>query len=490
MAHTIATATAQPPFTTIEPVIDVVHGIEIVDPYRWLEDQTSPRTRQWIEEQTRYTRAYFDAIPDRDRIRERVAELLSTDAVSEPWNIGDRYFFLKRDRNADQPVIVMRKGLFGKDEILVDPALRGTGSSTCVAIAAISDDGRFLAYFVRQGGTDHSALEILEVATNTVLLDRLPEGFCNGIAFAPDGSGFYYSHRGLKDPRPNYRAAFWHRFGTNATSDKEVFFAGEEPNLFLGILHSRDAEILIFAVFSIGKHRRTSLYLQSMRNGASSKLLFKNIEGCFVPFFVRDRLLAYTDLAAPNRRVVRIDLNNPTPAEWRDVVPESKRRIQQFAIAGDQVFVTRIDRFSTTIETFGLGGQRKGDITFPPHGTISLLNRTASTDKLFFVYTSIRKPPTVYCHDAKTEELVVWQSSSVSFEPSAISVEEASYPSKDGTSVPLLLAGRTDLLRSGPLPTFLTGYGGFGNCVTPRFTAFATFLIEQGFLFARQQERG
>src|SRR6266849_8480050 len=150
-------AVLAPPPTHVEPVTETLHGVEITDPYRWLEDQNSPRTRAWIEEQTAYTRAYLDAIPGREQIRERVKELLAVKGVlSEPWNVGERYFFQKRQNHAEQPVIVMREGLFGSETVLVDPALRATGPSTAVAIAAISEDGHFLAYSVRQAGTDHS----------------------------------------------------------------------------------------------------------------------------------------------------------------------------------------------------------------------------------------------------------------------------------------------------------------------------------------------
>lgn len=479
-----------PPYTPVEPVTEVLHGVEVTDPYRWLEDQNSPSTRRWLEEQSGYTRAYFDSLLGREAVRQRVTELLSIPSVAEPWNVGDRYFFLKRDQDREQPAIVMRNGLFGEETILVDPALRATGASTAVAIAAISHDARFLAYSVRQGGTDHSALEILDIERNTILPDRLPEGFCTGIAFAPDGSGFYYSHRDVHDPRPNYKAAFWHRFGTKQSEDQEVLFAGEEPNLFLGILHSPEAKLLAYAMFSAGKHRRTSVHLHSMQPGAAPKLLLHNIEGCFVPFFVRGQLLAYTDFAAPNFRIVGIDIADSGPAHWRDIVPESDRRIQQFAVAGDQIFVTRIDRFSTKIEGFALDGNRKEDIPFPPYGSVNLLNRTTITEKLFYSYTSISKPSTVYCYATREDEVVIWDEANVPFDLSMIAVEEVIYTSKDGASVPLLLAARKDLLHSGPLPTFLTGYGGFGSCVTPRFTAFASFLMEQGFLFAVPALRG
>jgi len=478
------------PPTPVEPVTEVLHGVPITDPYRWLEDQNSPRTRKWLEEQTTYARGYLDAIPGRERVRKRVSELLSTPMVPEFWSVGDRHFFMKRHEDKQQPVIVMRDGLLGEETILVDPSGRGCGASTAVSIAAISPDGHFLAYFVRDGGTDHSALEILDIKRNAVLPDRLPQGYCSGFAFAPDGTGFFYSHRELEDSRPSYRAAFWHRFGTERSQDREVFFAGEKHNMFLGILNSPEAQLLAFFVFSTGKQRTTSVYLSTLSPEAAPKLLLCGIEGYFIPFFVRGELLAFTDLGAPNFRIVRIDITAADSTHWRDVVPESERRIQRFAVAGDQIFITRIDRFSTKVETFGFDGERKKRVPLPQHGSVELLNRTYTTEKLFCSHSSISKPTTVYCYESRRKQLSVWGEVNVPFEPSTVAVEEVTYSSKDGTLIPLLLAARKGLLHSGNLPTFLTGYGGFGSCVTPRFTAFATFLIEQGFLFAVPALRG
>ncbi|MGB8064991.1 MAG: prolyl oligopeptidase family serine peptidase [Candidatus Sulfotelmatobacter sp.] len=487
MAHAVDAS----PQTPIEPVTDILHGIEISDPYRWLEEQNSPRTRKWLDEQAAYTRAYLDAIPERAQIRERVRELLSLkEAISEPWNVGERYFFLKRRTGEEQPVIVVKNELPGPERVLVDPAERGVGESTAVGIVAISDDGQFLAYSVRHGGTDHSALEILDVADGDVLPDRLPEGICTGFIFAPDSSGFYYSHRELRDLHPNYHAAFWHRFGTEREQDQEVFFAGDEPNLFLGILHSGEAKLLAYVAFSTGKAQRTSVYVQDDRlESCTPKSLLRNIEGCFAPFFVRGQLLAYTDFAAPNFRIVRIDLDDPEPAHWHDVVPESDRRIQQFAVAADQVFVTRVDHFSTKVEAFGIDGGRN-PVPFPPCATIDFLNRTTSSGKLFYSQTSLSEPAATYCYDPSAKQVFALDEPSFHVDLSPVAVEEVEYRSMDGTAVPLFLAARKDLLRSGPLPTLLTGYGGFGSCVTPRFTAFATFLMEQGFLFAVPALRG
>jgi prolyl oligopeptidase len=481
-----------PPPTPVEPVTEILHGIKVTDPYRWLEDQNSPRTRKWLEEQAVYTRAYFGAIPDRERIRMRVRELLALkEIISEPWNVGDRYFFLKRQKDRDQPVILMRDGLFGPETVLVDPAQRGSGSSVAVSIVTISPDGRFLAYSVRQGGTDHSCLEILDVERASVLPDHLPEGFCTGFVFAPDGTGFCYSHRQLHDPHPNYRAAFWHSFGAERAQDREIFFAGDEPNLFLGILSSPETNLLAYTLFLTGKSPRTSVYLHAMSSEPSdARLVVEEIKGCFVPFFVRGQLFAYTDFAAPNFRIVRIESEHADPANWHDIVPESNNRIQQFAVAGNQVFITRVDRFSTKVDVFEVDGREKESAAFPAGGTIDLLPHGNATEKLFYSYTSISKPSALCCYDSRGEEALAWSEANSAVDLSAIAVEETIYTSEDGTSVPLFLAARKDLLDSGPLPTFLTGYGGFGSCVTHRFTAFATFLMEQGFLFAVPALRG
>jgi len=483
---------ATPPPTLVEPVVEILHGVEISDPYRWLEDQNSPRTRKWIEEQAGYTRAYLDAAPNRQNIRSRVEQLLALKgALSEPWNVGDCYFFLKYQQHKEQPVIVLRRGLFGAETILVDPALRVSGAHTAVSIAAISDDCRFLAYSVRQGGTDHSALEILDLQRILVLPDALPEGFCNGLAFSPDSLGFYYSYREIHDQHPNYRVIFWHRLGADRSQDEEIFFAGKAPNLFVGVLCSPEANLLAYLVFTTGKLRHTSVYLQKIPRGSDrAQLLIQDIEGCFVPFFVRGQLFAYTDFAAPNFRVVQIDIASPDPTHWQDVVPETTQRIQQFAVAGDQVFVTRIDCFATNLEVFHLCGERKGETIFSAYGSIDLLNRTTSSEKVFYSQTSISQPPAVHCYDTREKKFFTYDEVKRPLDSCEIAVEEVAYPSRDNTLVPLLLAARKDLLHSSPMPTFLTGYGGFGSCVTPRFTAFATFLMEQGLLFVVPALRG
>jgi prolyl oligopeptidase len=180
-----------PPFTATEPVTETLHGVSVTDPYRWLEDQDSPRTRAWIEQQTRYARAYLDNVPGRQRIRERIAEFLAVETYDSLQRSGNRYFFRKRRPDQEQPCIYMREGADGKDQLLIDPEARGTGKFTAVKPLRVSHDGRLLLYEVKEGGERTGTFELFEIETRRRLPDFLPRGYLRGFAFAPDCKSFY-----------------------------------------------------------------------------------------------------------------------------------------------------------------------------------------------------------------------------------------------------------------------------------------------------------
>ncbi len=272
---------------------------------------------------------------------------------------------------------------------------------------------------------------------------------------------------------------------------RKSFASTLRADIFTSILCSPEAGLLVYLVFSTANPRNTSLYLHKLPHKTNAPLvLLKDIEGCFVPFFVKDRLFAYTDFQTPNFRIVHIDLDSPDPAHWKNTVLETSEKIQQFAVAGDQVFVTRVNRFNTNLEAFESYGRRQKELLKSISGSIDLLNSGPASNRLFYSESSIGEPPSVHCYDAVQRTQDRCELFNSAFDSFEISVQEVTYPSRDGTLIPLLLATHKRLVDAGPVPTFLTGYGGFGSCVTPRFTAFATFLIEQGFLFAVPALRG
>lgn len=479
---------AEPPFTPSEPVIETLHSVEVVDPYRWLEDQDSVRTRQWLDEQTRYCRSYFESIPHRNLIRKRVSELLPAEAASAPWVVNGRLFFERRRKGDEQSVIVMQDPS-GQESILVDPGLRGFGNKSAVAITAVSNDGRFLAYSIRNGGTDFAATEVFDVECRTTLNDRLPEGQCFGFVFALDNSGFYYCHESTLPQGSGGRVLF-HRFGDSVEHDAEIF-RSPERSAQVQILYSLTAKIFLYLATTLGKCRSTSVYMRTGSDGSSARLLLSGLEGRFMPFFVRNQLFALTDVGEPNFHVVCIDMTNASPTAWREIIgANADGCIRQCAVADDQIFVTRVHRFSTKLEIHKLDGRSVGEVPLASRSTVTLLNSFQPSDKLFFSCTSMNEPPAIYAFDPKTRTSSLWQSGITQFDANSIVVEEVDYPSKDGTIIPMFLAWRKDLAPKSSLPTFQTAYGGFGVAVTPRFTVFTTFLIEHGVLIAVPAIRG
>ena len=288
------------PETPMDSVIEVFHEVEVRDPYRWLEDQNSSRTRHWIEEQSRQVRSYFATVSRRRVIRKRIEELLSVETYESPQKAGNRYFFRKRAAQQEQPCIYMREGADGKDQLLVDPESRGTGPYTSVSIFHISLDGRFLVYEIKQGGERSGSFEILDIEKREVLPDTLPRGFLRGFAFAPDYKSFYYVHEVIGAARPYYRAAFQHVLGTPFGNDKEIFLAGE--NAQLKLVMNGDNRRLCFAITRHGENT-ADYYLQEFYSGRPPELLKQGAKGSLRLTIAEGRIFAITDLRSEERRV-------------------------------------------------------------------------------------------------------------------------------------------------------------------------------------------
>jgi prolyl oligopeptidase len=485
------TAVATPPPTPVVPVTETLHGLKITDPYRWLEDQNSPRTRAWLEEQRCYTRSYLNAIPRRNEIRNRVEELLSVESVSDPWHVADRYFYLKRQACNEQPVIAMVENESGKEVVLVDPALMGQGSSLAVSILSLSRDGSLLAYGIRRGGLDSQSVEFLDVGRRQVLPDRLPHCFWPQVVFSADGQGFYYSLEAVDSGcHPHYRAVYWHSYGTPLCDDTETFFAGDRPNLRLAIGGSSNGKVMIYLVTEAGDPKAFSLYLHNLFGSETPRKIVEGAGSVFGPFFVGDRLFALTDWEAPNLRIVALDLDSPSCEHWLDIVPESQSRIRDFAFVGNCFCVGYLDNGSNRIEVFDLNGRKRGALPCPPHGTVRMLRRPIESDRLFYSFSSVDQAPTIYSYDPSNNEHNVWARSHVSFDPTHIQIERIRYKSRDGTEIPMVLVGNGLDQRSGSRPTLLTGYGGFSVSPGLQFNIYSTFLIERGFLLAVPDLRG
>jgi prolyl oligopeptidase len=478
-----------PPYSPIEAVTEILHGVPVTDPYRWLEDQESPRTREWIAAQTRYARSYLDAIPGRESTRQRIRELLDVETYDSPQKAGDRYFFRKRLPGEEQPSIYMREGIDSPDQILVDPSLRGTGTHTAVMPLRVSPGGRLLLYEVKQGGERSGTFELLDIQKGETLPDGLPRGYMRGFAFAPDSKAFYYVHETVGAQASTRRTAYKHILGTNLAEDEEVFSAGETDNLRLHIVPGKAC--LGFLVIRFGETICSDFYLWKFGSTLEPEAVIRNAPYQFGPILLNhDRIFALTDRDAPNLKIVEVRRCTNCEAEFVDIVPHNGLRIQSWVANGNRIFVSYLRRLETVIEIFDLAGERVGQVSVDKNDTARLVGGAEDGQQIFFERESFTKP-TEMCVCRQAESTVtIWAKRNIPFDSIGFRQTRLSFPAKDGTQIPMFLLARADILASGAHPTIMTSYGGYGVPMTPQFSVFVAFLIERGCLFALPSIRG
>ena len=477
-----------PPHSHIEVVTDFLHGVPIADPYRWLEDQETPRTRAWIAEQTRYARSYLDAIPGRELIRRRIREFLAVETYDSLQKAGDRYFFRKRLPDQEQPCIYVRNGADGEDQLLIDPRERETGDYTALKPLRVSPDGRLLLYEVKEGGARTGTFELLEIATRKRLPDFLPRGYLRGFAFAPDGKSFYYAHEAPDAKRPFYRAAYQHVLGTPLSEDREIFFAAEDEKIRLSLFS--DSKRLVFLVHRFLEKTLTDIYLRSFNRNERPELIFGGIDYSLGLRLLEDRILAITDRDAPNRRIVEIRLRDDGQHEWIDVIPEGDTPIGTWLVVGDRIFVSYTKQMKHRICIFDFSGQKLDELPILDDETLRMVGGSPESDELLLETESFIKPVEIFRYSTITKQQTIWATKNIPLEPANYGYSQVWYTSKDGTQIPLYLAGRLDVLANSGNPTIMTSYGGYGVSMTPQFSVFVAFLMERACLFALPNIRG
>lgn len=477
-----------PPVSAAEPVIEILHGVAISDPYRWLEEQNSPRTREWISRQTRYARACLDNVPGRAQIRERIREFLAVETYDSIQKTGERYFFRKRLADQEQASIYMRKGPSGDDELLVDPSAFGQGIHAAIKPLRVSGDGKLLLYEMKEGGERTGTFAIVDTESGKTLPDILPQGYLRGFAFAPDGKSFVYVHEALDSKRPFYRAAKHHVLGTDFSADEEIFCAGEAPSLRLGLISDRKR--LGFVTCRFGNPTRTSFHLKPFAGEGTAQCLLAEADCSFVPALAKDRIFALTNRAAPNFRVVELRLRPNQEPEWIEVIPETGARIHQWLVSAGGIFVSYIHGHRTRVALFDFEGKELREVAASSIKTVRIAGGSPESDEAFFETESFTEPITVTRYSASSGERKVWSTRKIPFAATEFAHTRRWFRSKDGTNITIFLAGRRDILTEGTHPAILTSYGGYGVAMTPQFSVFVAFLMERGCLFALPQIRG
>lgn len=505
----VSKTSALPPATRVAPVTETLHGVEIVDRYRWLEgDNTDPNNPgtmtpdvgAWTDLQNRYTRSVLDNLPGRKTLEERLTPLMDVGSVTAPIIRGNRYFYWNREVTQAQPVLYWREGSLGADRVALDPAALDASGRTTVGWFSPSEDGKLLAYGSYRAADPGSTLHLVDVERAKPLALEIRNS-PQGPQWLPDGSGFVYQN--LKDASDPYsRQVMFHRVGTQPAGDAVLFrqfTSAENPTLastggpFATL--SRDGRWLV-----IGYHVNAGsndLWLADFgafrRTGRlAPKLVTLGVEGMASGSVAGGTLFLHTTKGAPKGRVVAVSVSDPRQARWRDVVPERPDAvIEAVSLGRDTIAVTYLKDASNVIQVFDVSGRPLGTINQPGIGAASITTGEDRTEA-YLTFTSFHCPATIFRVDLAKPAAppARWKAPYVPVDPSIAEVEQVWYASKDGTKISMFLVHRKGLARTGNAPTLLTGYGAFKVRMMPAFSATLLQWFDAGGLFAVPNLRG
>jgi len=474
------------PSTRADSVVDVLHGVSISDPYRWLEDQQSPETRAWIDAQNAYTQSVIGALPGREKIEGELSALMRVDRVETLTERAGRYFFEMRPADKELYLICMRDGPAGPDQVLIDPHPLSSDHTTSVDLVTVSEDGKILAYGVRNGGEDETTVRLFDVDARADLPDVLPRAAYNEVAITPDNVGLYYSKHAEDGPHVLY-----HVLGTDPSGDTEIFGAGYGPEMDISIGLSEGGRWLVYTVY-YGSASKSDIYCSDLTQPGPLRPtpIATGIDADMEGDVGGDILFLKTDWNAPNGRVIAVDLNDPRQEAWREVLPEAKDVLSDVSLVGGRILATYVHNVVPTIKVFDPSGREIAAIEPPAMGSAGGISGHWGSREAFYSFSSFHFPLTIYRYDVASGSQDVWWRAKVPIQSDSFVVKQVWYSSKDGTRVPMFLAHRKDIALDGSAPTLLESYGGFRTIQTPRFSASVAMWINHGGVYAMPNIRG
>lgn len=488
-------APAGPPKAKVDMVEENISGHSISDPYRWLEDADSPGTQEFDRQELAYARGVLDPLPGRTQIHHQLTELLSIGIIGTPQVGGKYYFYIRRDGAQNQPVLMVREGVHGKDRALVDVNLLSADGTVALDWWAPSDDGKYVAYGTSPGGSEESTLRIVETASGRVLPDSIDRARHANVAWKKDNSGFYYGRTPKKGEVPAgeevyHVKIFYHALGSDPEKDSLIFEGRHAQDIPVAQLADDEDGWLLITVYE--GYTKTEMYLQDLKAGTPPIEITSGKDFIYSGEILRGQLYIFTNEDAPRYRVLRVDARKPGREFWREMVPESDAVLKNVLIVHGNLFGLYEKNATSLLKVFSNEGKFLSDVKLPGLGSITAIGGKWDSEDAFFGFQSFTVPPSVYMIDFKANNATeLWaRVDAPAIDPAAYEVKQVWFTSKDGTKVPMFVFHKKGLALDGKNPTVLTGYGGFNISLTPSFAGDRYLWLEHGGVFAVANLRG
>lgn len=486
------------PATKKDSVVEDYHGTKVADPYRWLEDDKSDETKEWVTQQNKVTFNYLDQIPYRANWMKRLEEINNYPKYSSPSKKNEYFYFSKNDGLQNQSVLYRQKGLKGQPELVIDPNKFSAGGTTSLAAFSLSKDGHYAVVGKSIGGSDWRTFFVMDMTTLKYLPDSLAWIKVSGAQW--QGDGFYYSRyptpekgKELSTKNENHQV-YYHKVGTSQDQDVLMYEDPANPQRFHTVFTSEDERYVFLNISDRGKAKDGNAlwYFDNKSNDKKFKPIIKEAGDYDYSFIdeINGKFIMSTNDGAKNQKIILVDPLNPDPKNWKTIIPEKSENISSVSSAGGKLFVTYLKDVTSRVYVYDFSGKQEREVKLPTLGTAGGFGGERDDKFVFYTFTSITFPPTIYRYDIATGKSEVFRKPEVKFNPEDFVTEQVFYPSKDGTKVPMFVVYKKGMEKNGKNPTILYGYGGFNISSNPSFSPSRITWLEQGGIYCIANMRG
>jgi prolyl oligopeptidase len=468
------------------------HGVEVADPYRWLEDDRSEETGEWVKAQNKVTDAFLSQIPYRKQLQDRLEKVFNYPKYSAPTEKGGWYYFYKNDGLQNQSVLYRQKEINGKSEVVLDPNKLSEDGTTGLKQFSLDKEGKYAAYALSKGGSDWMDIFVMDMKTLKPLNDKIEWVKISGIAW--QGDGFYYS----RYPKPEGSAlaaknenhqVWFHKIGTSQADDKLVYEDSANPQQFNIVYTLEDEKYAFLTISDRGKGLDgNAIYYKEKGAEKFMPIVSEITNSTYSVFYnVGDKFYVSSNDKAPNEKVLTY---TAATKKWADLLPEKPEPLQSVNSAGGKLFVSYLKDVTTHVYVYDLNGKLENEVQLPGVGTAGGFGGKAKDKSVFYTFTSFTFPPTIYSYDIASKKSSIFRKPEVDFNSEDFETKQVFYASKDGTKIPMFITYRKGLKLDSKNPTLLYGYGGFNVSLNPAFSPLLIPFLEQGGVYAQANLRG